>query len=297
MSMQSKQEAISAIFAKQQEDGCWNTYQAGDGYNPLYNYYSPTYTSTLWTLILLADLQVDPHDERIKKPLAKLVEQFYDEEVGIFTLGKSHFPIPCLNGNMLYLLGYFAFPEEEKMKRVLDFFVTVQRFDDGEFKTPRVFPYYGNKSCYGAHTCYWGVVKLLKGIGFLPRSLRSATVVQLRNKCIDFILLHEVCFQSHHPTQYLHTNIKYLTFPNMYQSDVLEILWLLTREGIVDERMNKAIALLKEKQLPDGTWRIEKPNFRMVISLGKTSVGSQYVTQRAKEVLKYWNEQWIDVET
>lgn len=55
----------------------------------------------MWTLILLADLGHDPGDPRIGNPLEGIKEHFFDPENGIYALGEDHFPIHCLNGNLI----------------------------------------------------------------------------------------------------------------------------------------------------------------------------------------------------
>src|SRR5665647_2834003 len=42
----------------------------------------------------------------------------------------------------------------------------------------------------------------------------------------------------------------------MYQTDVLEILGLLTRLGVRDERMDEALALVAAKQDAQGRWKL-----------------------------------------
>ncbi len=91
-----------------------------------------------------------------------------NEKYGIYSLKEDHFPIPCLNGNMLYLDGYFNNKPDEKSIRFLEFFCNNQRFDDGKYEAPKN-QFCKNTSCYGKHTCYWGVIKLLKGISFIPK--------------------------------------------------------------------------------------------------------------------------------
>lgn len=90
------------IAKLQDSSGCWNVLNPSDKYYTELNYYVPNYKSTLWTLVLLADSLVDPDDARFKKPLQTISDHFYNNEHGIFSIGKSHFPIPCLNGNMIY---------------------------------------------------------------------------------------------------------------------------------------------------------------------------------------------------
>lgn len=278
----------SKILELQDENECWNVLSEGDRYFPTLNYYVPNYKSTLWTLILLADINTDIKNKSFLKPLKIMSDHFFDKQIGIFTIGKSHFPIPCLNGNMLYLYSYFEYGKEDVIDKVVDFFSQYQRFDDGDFVTPSSFPYCSNRSCYGKHTCYWGVVKLLKGLSFIPTDKRSDKVQGLIFKCIDFILLHEVCFSSHNKSEYIHTNIKYLTFPNMYQCDFLEILWLLKREQVKSVHIQRALNLLKNKMGSDLTWKIERQVKDLIIPMGKKSYGNEFITNRARAVLEYY---------
>lgn len=278
----------SKVLDLQDENGCWNVLKEGDKYFPEFNYYVPNYKSTLWTLILLADVKADPKDNRFLKPLNTIAEHFLDKKTGIFTIGKSHFPIPCLNGNMIYLLSYFESGKEVLINQVVDFFAQYQRFDDGDFVTPSSFPYCSNRSCYGKHTCYWGVVKLFKGLSFIPPEKRSEKAKVLVNKCIDFILLHEVCFSSHNKAEFLRTNIKHLTFPSMYQADFLEILWLLKREQVKSESLKKALNLLESKMDSEMTWKIERQIKDLIVPIGKKNFGNELVTNRALEIMAYF---------
>ncbi|PKM65394.1 MAG: hypothetical protein CVU95_15800 [Firmicutes bacterium HGW-Firmicutes-2] len=283
-----KADMIDRIMALQDDQGCWFDLIEGDKYYDelQWHHYVPKYKSTLWTLILLADLEVDPKTPELIQPLEIVTQQFLNQEHGIFTIGKSHFPIPCLNGNMLYLHHYLQSDSDTMMNRVVDFFWEYQRFDDGDFITPKEFPYHKNQSCYGKHTCYWGVVKLFKGLSFIPVEKRSDKAKMLLQRCIDFVLKHEVCYSSHSPSEFLHPKISQLTFPNMYRGDFLEILWLLKREHVSVPQMQRAIELLKEKMDQDGTFPLESPIGNLAIPIGKGERGRTLVTHRARMVLE-----------
>ncbi|MBI4652034.1 hypothetical protein HY745_12300, partial [Candidatus Desantisbacteria bacterium] len=182
------------------------------------------------------------------------------------------------------------FEKNSVVTDIIDFFTEYQRFDDGDFKTPSSFPYYSNRSCYGKHTCYWGIIKLLKGLSFIPKNKRSTNAKKLIEKCIDFILLHRVCFSSHDNSSFLHTNIKKLTFPNMYQGDYLEILWLLKREQVKSAYINKALNLLKSKMTANSTWKIERQIKDLIIPIRNNNNGNKFITKRAKEVIDYYRQ-------
>ena len=171
-----------------------------------------------------------------------------------------------------------------KDNEVIEFFSKYQRFDDGDYITEKN-EYCINTSCYGKHSCYWGIVKLLKGLSFIPAKLRNRSVNHLLDQCINFVLLHHVCFSSHHKNKIMIKDMDKLTFPNMYKSDFLEILWLLKRENIKSEKLKPAINLLRSKCILDGDWNLEKKVNNMVTSIGKINQPNYFVTKRAKEVL------------
>jgi len=254
---------------------------------PVCLHYSPTFKSTLWTLVLLADLQHNPDDERVRKPLQIIQEHFYDPNHGIYSLGKDHFPIPCLNGNMLYLDAWFNRSLSEKSVSAVNFFSEFQRFDDGAYQPPKN-QYCSNTSCFGKHTCYWGVVKLLKGLSFVPKEKRNETSQELLDRCIEFVLLHKVCFSSRHEKRFLSSDIDKLGVPCMYRSNFLEILWLLKRENVCSPNIGPALELLRSKQQPEENWNLEKKISNMVTSVGAENKPNEYITKRAIEVLEFY---------
>ncbi len=276
------------IFDSQGKNGCWKMLSKSDKRYPTYLHYVPNFKSTLWTLILLADMCHDKNDIRVKKPFKIIQDHFYDSKTNIYSLKKDHFPIPCLNGNIIYLECYFTDSISEKSLKAIEFFYQYQRFDDGNYAAEKN-EYCANTSCYGKHTCYWGIVKLFKGLSFIPQKTRSRSINMLLEKCIDFILLHNVFLSSHHKDKVMVKDIDKLTFPNMYKSDFLEILWLLKRENIRSEKLKPAVNLLKSKRMPHGSWNLENKVNNMVTSIGETSRPNYFVTRRAKEVLNFYD--------
>ncbi len=81
------------------------------------------------------------------------------------------------------------------------------------------------------------------------------------------------------------------SFPLMYQTDVLEILDILTGLGIKDSRMDQAVDLVLSKQDDMGRWRIENTcnSDRLLVPFGKKGEQSKWLTLRAMRVLKRYN--------
>ncbi|MDC7125359.1 MAG: hypothetical protein PQJ46_07320 [Spirochaetales bacterium] len=71
----------------------------------------------------------------------------------------------------------------------------------------------------------------------------------------------------------------------MYKSDFLEILWLLKREVIHDRRINRALELLQSRRLPDGTWKIERRQGKLIVPFSPQKYANVLVTGRGLEVL------------
>jgi hypothetical protein len=283
-----RKDTIDEILAKQDHSFRWGFNEKQARERPEYLYYSPNFKSTLWTLILLADIKAPAKIPQIKPSIRLITERFYDPKRGIFRLPSMiRLPIPCLNGNMIYVQNYFETSHSRALNKSIGFFAAYQRFDDGDFKTPRSYPYCSNTYCYGKHTCYWGVTKLLKGISFIPKIQRNKKAQQLMDNCIEFVLHHEVCFSSHHRDRLLHRDIGKLTFPNFYKSDFLEILWLLAREKVHDRRMSRALALLRSKMKSGGFWELEKP-MNVLVSIGQKDRANVFISERATEVLDYY---------
>lgn len=283
----NKNKIIEKIFEAQDSNGCWKLLPKNHKNYPDCLHYSPNFKSTLWVLILLADLKIDNNEPRVKKSLEVIKSHFFDSEENIYTIGNDHFPIPCLNGNMLYLDSYFNNFNDEKSYAILDFFNANQRFDDGEYIEEKN-KYSSNKSCYGNHSCYWGVIKLAKGISFIPVKKRNKNIINLLKKCIDFILLHKVCYSSHKKNRVMIKDIDRLTFPNMYKSDFLEILWILKREKIVNENLIPSIDLLVSKKETSGNWKLEKKVSNLIFPVGEIGVENLFISERANEVLSYY---------
>jgi hypothetical protein len=285
-----RKQTIEQVLARQDEAFRWGYAERQSRERPETLYYSPNFKSTLWTLVLLADIQAPANLEQVKPAMRLVSEHFFNAEHEVFTLPNlCRFPIPCLNGNMIHLHSYFMATQPKMLNKVIDFFAEYQRFDDGDFKTPKTTPYCSNKYCYGKHTCFWGVVKLLKGIAFIPQTQRKKEAQRLIGNCIEFILHHEVCFSSHHRENPLHRDIGKLTFPNFYKSDVLEILWLLAMEDVHDGRMNRALELLRSKMRIGGTWELEKAA-NTILSTSQSGCFNAFITERATQVLNYYGQ-------
>lgn len=73
----------------------------------------------------------------------------------------------------------------------------------------------------------------------------------------------------------------------MYQTDVLEILGILTKLGYKDERMQEDVDLVISKQDKEGRWRLENTfNGRFQTNIEQKGKPSKWITLKALMVLK-----------
>ena len=103
----------------------------------------------------------------------------------------------------------------------------------------------------------------------------------------EYMLVHHIHKQSHNLGRVSKPGWKKFGFPLMYQTDVLEILGILTSLGYRDERMQEAVDLLVSKQDDQGKWRLERTfNGRFQVDIEETGKPSKWVTLNALKVLK-----------
>jgi hypothetical protein len=73
----------------------------------------------------------------------------------------------------------------------------------------------------------------------------------------------------------------------MWNTDILEILSMLTKLGYKDRRMQEAVDLVVSKQDAEGRWRLESTfNGRFQVNIERKGEPSKWVTLNALRVLK-----------
>ena len=135
-----------------------------------------------------------------------------------------------------------------------------------------------------------GVVKVMKALAEIPETQRSPEVQRVLDEGAEFLLIHHIYKRSHNLKRASKPGWKKLGFPRMYQTDVLEILDILTRLGYHDERMQEAVDLLVSKQDDQGRWKLDDTfNGRFQIDIETLHQPSKWITLKALQVLKRYH--------
>jgi hypothetical protein len=267
----------------------------GDHWGVPTTFYTAKYKGTVWQLLILAELGADGKDERIRKTCEFILENSQDRESSGFSPwlsaksggGRYAGVIPCLTGNMIWSLIRFGYLSDPRIKRGIDWIVKYQRFDDGVKETAKGWPYDKLVMCFGKHSCHMGVVKALKALAEIPTDKRSLDVKKTIEKGAEYMLQHRIYKKSHDPSKTSKPGWLHFGFPLMYQTDVLEILGILTKLGYKDNRMQEAVDLVVSKQDEQGRWKLENTfNGKFQVDIEQKGEPSKWITLRALRVIK-----------
>ncbi len=258
-------------------------------------FYTYKYKGLVWSLIVLAELGAETNPQ-IREQCEYILSNSQETEDGGFSMhtavkkggGRKTEVIPCLTGNMVWSLIRFGYLDDPRVQKGIDWITHYMRFNDGVEDVLQAPPYDRYEMCWGKHTCHMGVVKVLKASSAIPEERRTQAVKDTIAKAAEFMLIHHIYRRSHNLNRTSKPGWLKFGFPLMYQTDVLEILDILTGLGINDSRMGEALDLVRSKQDNMGRWRIENTynSDRLLIPMGQKSEQSKWITLRAMRILK-----------
>ena len=276
---------VPQILSKQNMDGCWGDSQ---------RFYTDKYRGTVWQLMLLAELGADAENMQIKKAGEFILNNAQEAEnygfspykSGKSSGGRAGDVIPCLTGNIIWSLITLGFADDERVKKGIEWICKYQRCDDGVHEKPVGTPYDRYPTCWGRHTCHMGVVKSLKALSALPKEKRDEKTERKINELAEYLLIHHIYKKSHDLSKVSKPGWLKLGFPLMYQTDVLEILGILTDIGCHDPRMDDTLKILENKQHNEKRWLLENSfNGKMLVTIEKKGSPSKWITLKALTVL------------
>lgn len=262
-------------------------------------FYTGKYRGLVWSLITLAELcatpneQIRAHCEYLLANSQELTEGGFAQNLSAKTGGgRKTEVIPCLSGNMVWSLIRLGCLDDPRVGKGIDWLVRFMRLNDGTEVHPQVEPYRHYEPCWGAHTCHMGVVKALKAYSVIPPERRTDAVNTAIADAAEFLLIHHIYKQSHNLSRVSKPGWRKFGFPLMYQTDVLEILDILTALGYRDPRMDEAMELMLQKQDAQGRWLMENTYAadRGLVPFDREGDPSPWITLRAMRVYKRYTK-------
>jgi len=313
----STQPWIKTTLAAQSDDGSW-----GRGFYTKYD-------GTSWVMLHLSEVGCPADDPHIKKGVEYLLNEARPVENMTKWEGKFlkdceggmhwRYPIACLNANVSTILIRYGELENPIIQAALK---SVRHlFREGEGFECQVMDYYSLLP-----KCYMTVPIVLKTFSEIPVNLRKPEDQTIIRRLIE--LLYKYDLYKYQPVSYKEwhdrtrgakgkdlrilkqkwiadgkleprqekSGWKQFNFPKNYNSDLLEVLLLLGREG---EKRNSAIdnalEVVLSKKNKDNQWKMVGGfNNKMWAELDKKGKPSPWVTFRALLALKYFGLLVID---
>lgn len=290
-----RQGPIAKVLEHMDPEGFW--VKPGPGYGPKYR-------STVWALILLAQLGafVDD-DERVAQACRYYLEHAFTATGHITYNAAPGGTFDCLQGNMswaLLALGYAA-PEHWDM-RLEAAFDWMARTVTGEGIAPqkdkttseRYYAYKcGPDFACGANnslSCAWGAVKVMLAFSRLPVERRTPTIDAAIQRGVDFLLGVEPTTAAYPTANNIPPSRNWwkFGFPVFYVTDLLQMAEALVALGYGnDPRLSQTLELIRHKADEQGRWALEYHYASKTWgNYGRGGQPNPYVTLRALRVLK-----------
>lgn len=279
---------VPAILSEQNEGGFWGSPE---------RFYTDKFRGTVWQMMILAELGANGNDNRVKRMTEFILENSQERNESGFSYRRSEKTgagiasgvIPCLTGNMVWSLIRLGFIEDYRVNKGIEWICRYQRADDGTEKGPSGPVYDRYEMCWGKHTCHMGLIKSLKALAEIPVEKRNKEINDKIEILSEYILAHRIHKKSHDLEQIAKPGWLKPGFPLMYQTDILEILEILTGLGYSDRRMDEAVNIIRSKQNSEFRWKLENSfNGKMIENIEKKGSNSKWITLKAlKVLLKY----------
>jgi len=282
---------VPEILANQHLEGYWMEPGAG---------YRPKYKSTVWSLIMLAQLGAEENDPRIKLACEYILSHTRAKQDCFSIYATQTGAVHCLQGNLAAALMQLGVRSDPRLDHAIDWMarsVTGERFGSTEEK--HIEPHYIRSGISGSgflcstndhQPCAWGAVKVGWALSMIPENKRTPQVKQAIQACIDFLISVDPATAEYpHPwAKKPSTSWFKFGFPVFYVTDLMQNISVLLSLGLEgDKRLSNAIQLIENECDDDGKWKMTYTyNGKTWVDIEEKGKPSKWVTYRAFSVLK-----------
>ena len=261
--------------------------------------YGPKYKSTVWSLILLAQLgALIDEDSRIRTACDYLMAHAWHPQGQLAAGEPASYTIDCLQGNLCWAMTELGY-EDACLDKAFEW---MARTVTGEGIAPKVdkkadVRYYAYKCGPGfrcganiGQPCAWGAAKVMLAFGRFPKPKRTPLIKEAIQQGIEFLFSVELT-KANWPTSYGKPPSRdwwEFGFPVFYITDLLQVAEALVGLGYAgDPRMQGLLDLIRGKQDSEGRWLQEYPyGSKTWSNFGMKNKPNKWVTLRALKVLK-----------
>ena len=249
--------------------------------------YSPKYRATVWQVIWLAALGA-PRTEALERACDYVLGQSRLPD-GRFSARKTaQGAVACLNGNLVRAMRQLGFEDSrlDESTEALAGMVVRDRFRC-RFNAPNPKP----ARMHDGLPCAWGAIKALGAFAEMPGRERSAEVRSAVQEGLALMASEDLANGSYPAATGSSPLWQTFGFPLGYTSDLLEALEVLGRLGAGHvPGLAAAVAMVRSKQSNAGRWELEYTPDNTWASFGQLGQPNKWVTLRALQALRYWEE-------
>lgn len=268
------------LLSRQDPAGTWAGGRSSDG-----GLYSPKWTSTTYTMLLLRDLGLPASNPRARRACTLLLDEGLQADGGIaygrwakLTRGGE----TCISGMVLSILATFR-SDDDRLDVVASHLLEEQMADGGwNCQRPR-----------GAtHSSMHTTISVLEGLRAyeVNRGRNTRAVADAARRGREFLLEHRL-FRSHRTGAIIKSEFLRFAFPPRWHYDVLRALDYFQAVGAPrDPRLAEAIDIVRGRRRPDGRWALERAHKGHVyFEMERGGAPSRWNTLRALRVLGWWD--------
>lgn len=264
------------LLDRQGEDGRWAADDRGDErYRGLY---SPKWTSTTYTLVLLRRLGLEPSHPAALGGCRALVERSHWDDDGSIRPWRSQSPDTCVSAMVLCLLEWFDYDAPDRRDGLLAYLLAAQQ-DDGGWNCEE------DSSVGSFHT----TISTLEALQLRRSNEPDVGVDSAVERGHEYLLEREL-FRSRRTGEVVRPEFTRFSFPPRWHYDVLRALDHLQDAGApTDPRAGDAIELVRKKRREEGTWPLQNRHpGETYFELEAPGEPSRWNTLRALRVLRWW---------
>ncbi|MCB8944815.1 MAG: hypothetical protein H6658_13790 [Ardenticatenaceae bacterium] len=241
------------------------------------SYYTPKYSSTHWSLLLLTEWGVDGQDAGFGRGVDFMLAETAVSIANRFT-NATNLDLACLWGNILRYALHAGRLHDPRTQAIITYLA--QSVQNG-----------GCQCVYNSGLgCAWGVARALWGLAAIPVADRSHAVNEALAQGVDFLLNRFSLAAADYPAPEggkIHPLWFKLNFPLFYQTDILFVLRVLAELGALNEPgAAPALAWLVARRGRNGRWRGSSPyRSRTWACLGDRTETDRWVSLQAALIL------------
>ncbi|MFB3922396.1 MAG: hypothetical protein ACE145_11780 [Terriglobia bacterium] len=243
--------------------------------------YTPKWTSTTYTIVLLHSLGLPPEHPQALKGCRVLLDKGESADGGFNCWKGLKHSETCVTGMILGAAAYFRL-KDDRLHRYADYLLGQQMKDGG----------WNCRSYWGAtHSSMHTTILALEGLLEYERytSRNAAAVREVQDRGREFLLRHRL-FKSHRTGKVIKPEWTRFSFPPRWHYDVLRGLdYFRACNAPRDERLMDAVEIVRQRRRPDGRWILQNryPG-KTFFEMERVGQPSRWNTLRALRVLKWW---------